>query len=221
MIGTGNLYQLLEIAVDQHASDFHLSPGIPPFLRIYGHIQPISGFEVLTPHSIENLIKPIISSEHWQQLEEKGEVDFSYGVRGLARFRCSVYRQRGSLSVAMRIINAKIKPLDQLGLPEIIYDVARKKDGLVLVTGPTGSGKSTTLASMIDLINQERQGVVITLEDPIEYLHAHKGCIINQREVGVDTNSFANGLRAALRLCQVVSGIKFAPKAKLSKNALK
>lgn len=194
-----NLHKLLKIAVEEGASDLHLSPGIPPFLRIYGNMRPITGQDTLLPADVEHLVRPTMTTEHWEILEHRGEVDFSYGVRGLARFRCNVYRQRGSLSVAMRVINAKILSLDQLGLPEVIYDVARKKDGLVLVTGPTGSGKSTTLASMIDLINQERQGVVITLEDPIEYLHSHKGCIINQREVGADTHSFANGLRSALR----------------------
>ncbi len=194
-----NIQELLEIAVDQGASDLHLSPGIPPYLRIYGSITPLTVFDVLYPNDIANIIKPIISQEQLSLLEEKGEIDFSYGLRGLGRFRCSVYQQRGSLTVAMRVINSNILSFEQLGLPEIITDIARKKDGLVLVTGPTGSGKSTTLAAMIDLINQERQGVIITLEDPIEYLHNHNRCIINQREVGTDTFSFANGLRAALR----------------------
>lgn len=195
----GYIHELLEIAIDQGASDLHLTAGIPPFLRVYGSIKPITGYKSLVPHLIETLIKPIMSSNHIETLENEGEVDFSYGYKGLGRFRCSVYRQRGSLSVAMRVINTKILSLEQLNLPEIIKDITRKKDGLVLVTGPTGSGKSTTLEAMINIINNEQQGVIITLEDPIEYLHQHKGCIINQREVGTDTTSFAKGLRAVLR----------------------
>jgi twitching motility protein PilT len=194
-----NIYELLEIAVDQKASDLHLSPGIPPFLRIFGKITPLTGYKALVPQDVSRLLQLIVPEEQQQTLEKKGEVDFSFGLRGIGRFRCSVYRQRGSLSCAIRIINSKIIGLNELGLPEIIADIARKKDGLVLVTGPTGSGKSTTLAAMIELINQEQQGVIITLEDPIEYLHQHRGCIINQREVGTDTLSFASGLRAALR----------------------
>lgn len=199
MSNVQNLHQLLEVAVESGASDLHLSPGIPPFLRIYGNLRPITGYDRLMPNDIEILVKEIITPEHWKVLDDKGEVDFSYGVRGLARFRCSVYRQRSSLSVAMRVIKSNILPFEELGLPPVIYDVARKKDGLVLVTGPTGSGKTTTLASMINIINQERQGLIITLEDPIEYLHTHKNCIINQREIGSDTKSFASGLRSALR----------------------
>lgn len=194
-----HIHELLEIAIDQRASDLHISPGIPPYLRIFGKVIPLTAYEKLTPNEIEVLIKPIIDAEQHKILNKHGEVDFSYGVRGVGRFRCSVYQQRGSLSAAIRVINAKIHSLQQLGLPSIIKDIARKKDGLILVTGPTGSGKSTTLAAVINLINEERQGVIITLEDPIEYLHSHKRCIINQREVGTDTRSFANGLRAALR----------------------
>lgn len=194
-----NIYELLEIAVDQKASDLHLSPGIPPFLRIFSKITPLTGYKALVPQDVSRLLQLIVPEEQQQTLEKKGEVDFSFGLRGIGRFRCSVYRQRGSLSCAVRVINAKVPRLSDLGLPDILADIARKKDGLVLVTGPTGSGKSTTLAAMIDQINQERQGVIITLEDPIEYLHHHRGCIINQREVGTDTLSFASGLRSALR----------------------
>ncbi|HHT36718.1 MAG: type IV pilus twitching motility protein PilT [Candidatus Wallacebacter cryptica] len=194
-----SIYELLEIAVDQRASDLHLSAGLPPILRIFGKITPLTGYKALMPPDIRGLLEAVVSEEQMDTLERKGEVDFSYGLRGVGRFRCSVYQQRGSLSCAIRIINSKIIGLNELGLPEIIADIARKKDGLVLVTGPTGSGKSTTLAAMIELINQEQQGVIITLEDPIEYLHQHRGCIINQREVGTDTLSFASGLRAALR----------------------
>jgi twitching motility protein PilT len=151
------------------------------------------------PTQIEKLVYPIVTENQLEVLEAEGEIDFSYGLKGIGRFRCNLSRQRGSLTLAMRVISPEIKPLEELGLPEILHDLAHLKDGLVLVTGPTGSGKSTTLASMIDIINRERKGVIITLEDPIEFLHQHKGCVVNQREVGIDTKSFANGLRSALR----------------------
>ncbi len=199
MRDAGNLHQLLEIAVDQNASDLHLSPGVPPFLRIYGSLTPISGFAPLRPVTIEELARQIASHEQWRTFEATGEVDFSYGAPGLGRFRCSLFRQRGSPSLAMRVINRTIKSFEELGLPDVLQELCAKRDGLVLVTGPTGSGKSTTLASMIDLINSTRKGVIITLEDPVEYLHSHKNCIVNQREIGTDTRSFATGLRAALR----------------------
>ncbi len=194
-----DIHELMEIAVNQGASDLHLTAGVPPFLRLYGDMVPISQYDSLRPEHIEAVIRKIIAPAHWETLVEKGEVDFPYGQSNLGRFRCNMYRQRGSISLAMRTINPDIKALQQLGLPDVLEDIGRKRDGLVLVTGPTGSGKSTTLASMVDLINRERKGVIITLEDPIEYLHSHRRCIINQREVGADTNSFANGLRAALR----------------------
>ncbi len=194
-----NLKQLMELAIEQGASDIHLTAGLPPILRIYGSIKWIEGFERLLPADIERLIKDTFLEAHIEVLQSVGEVDFSYGITGLGRFRCNLSRQRGAISVAMRVINTDVKSLDQLGLPSILYDIAQLKDGLVLVTGPTGSGKSTTLASMLDIMNRERQGVIITLEDPIEFLHPHKNCVVNQREVGADTRSFANGLRAALR----------------------
>lgn len=153
----------------------------------------------MTPQDVHRLVRSIMNEGQIRALNAVGEVDFSYGIHGIGRFRCSVYQQRGTTSAAIRVINTKVRSLDELGLPRIIGEIARKKDGLILVTGPTGSGKSTTLAAMIDLINRERQGVIITLEDPIEYLHHHGSCIIHQREVGSDTKSFASGLRAALR----------------------
>lgn len=194
-----HLHQLMEMAIDQQASDLHLTVGVPPILRIFGTIRSIDGFESLTPIHMEKLVKPLLNEERQNTLEEMGEVDFSYGLAGLARFRCNLSRQRGTISLAMRVINSQIKPLDELGLPDILHDLSHLRDGLILVTGPTGSGKSTTLASMLDIINRERKGVIITLEDPIEFLHKHKSCVVNQREVGTDTRSFANGLRAALR----------------------
>ena len=148
---------------------------------------------------VEELARQITDAEHWHIFEETGEVDFSYGAPGLGRFRCNLFRQRGSPVLAMRVINRTIKSFGDLGLPDVLEDLCAKRDGLVLVTGPTGSGKSTTLAAMIDLINRTRKGVIITLEDPVEYLHSHKNCIVNQREVSSDTHSFSDALRVALR----------------------
>ena len=189
----------MEMAIEQQASDLHLTAGVPPVLRIFGSIRSIEGFERLSTQQIEQLIRPLLSQQRLEVLEREGEVDFSYGLAGLGRFRCNLSRQRGSYALAMRVINSTIKPLEALGLPDILHDLAHLRSGLVLVTGPTGSGKSTTLASMLDIINRERRGVIVTLEDPIEFLHQHKNCVVNQREVGTDTRTFANGLRAALR----------------------
>lgn len=199
MAAIGDIRQLVEIAISENASDLHLSAGVPPILRIFGKIKPMEGFDRLTPKDIEDLVVPILAADQLQTLEREGEIDFSYGLQGIGRFRCNISRQRGSLTLALRVISSQIKSLQELGLPEILSDLAHLRDGLVLVTGPTGSGKSTTLAAMIDIINRERQGVIITLEDPIEFLHQHKNCVVNQREVGIDTKSFANGLRSALR----------------------
>lgn len=190
---------LVDAAIDSDASDLHLSAGVPPILRVFGAIRPVPGWDKLTPEEIKEMLNPLLMEAQREELEERGQVDFSFGVRGVGRFRCNISKQRGSWAMAMRVINATIKPLEELGLPEILHDLAHLRDGLILVTGPTGSGKSTTLASMIDIINRERQGVIITLEDPIEFLHNHKNCVVNQREVGTDTTSFAEGLRAALR----------------------
>jgi len=151
------------------------------------------------PDEIQEMVEPLLTSAQKAELEERGQIDFSFGIRGVGRYRCNISKQRGSWALAMRVISSTIKPLEELGLPEILHDLAHLRDGLILVTGPTGSGKSTTLASMIDIINRERRGVIITLEDPIEFLHQHKNCVVNQREVGTDTTSFAEGLRAALR----------------------
>lgn len=199
MTSLGKIQELAETAVKNQASDLHLSAGVPPILRIFGSIRPVPGWDKLSPQVIKEMVSPLLQEAQKNELEERGQVDFSFGISGLGRFRCNISKQRGSWALAMRVINSTIKPLEELGLPEILHDLAHLRDGLILVTGPTGSGKSTTLASMIDIINRERQGVIITLEDPIEFLHQHKKCVVNQREVGTDTESFADGLRAALR----------------------
>jgi twitching motility protein PilT len=167
-------------------------------LRINGRLKPL-GSQKLTQDDCLAFAREIIPPDKLQDFEKFGEIDLSYGVAGLGRFRVNAYRQRGSVAIALRTIPINIRTLEELGLPPIVGALARKPNGLVLVTGPTGSGKSTTLAAMIDLINSERSCHIITLEDPIEYLHRHKNSIINQREVGHDTQSFARALRAALR----------------------
>jgi len=190
---------LLTEAVRQQASDLHITVGVPPIIRVNGNLNRISE-AALTFAETEQLLEEIVSSpEMLQKFQNTGELDFSYAIRGISRFRINAFRQRGSVAIAARVVTEKIPTLDQLGLPEILKTFCRKPRGLLLVTGPTGSGKSTTLAAMIDLINHERSCHIITLEDPIEYLHKHKLSVINQREVHSDTQSFANGLRSALR----------------------
>ncbi|MCF6092696.1 type IV pilus twitching motility protein PilT [Microaerobacter geothermalis] len=190
--------QLLRLAHEQGASDLHITVGSPPILRIHGQLKPLPG-EKLKPNETAEIARQLMTQEQDERFREKGEADFSYGIPQVSRFRINVYRQRGCVSLAIRTINSKVPSMEQLGLPPIARDFAEKPQGLFLVTGPTGSGKSTTLASMIDYINRTMYKHIITLEDPIEYLHLHQRCIIDQREVGQDTLSFANGLRAALR----------------------
>ncbi|BDG36967.1 type IV pilus twitching motility protein PilT [Saccharococcus caldoxylosilyticus] len=192
------LNALLRAAFETKASDVHLTVGVPPIFRIHGELKKY-GQDVLRPEDTEGMAKAIIPPELWLQFQQKGELDFSYGIPGVSRFRINVFKQRSCVSLAIRIIPTKIPTIDELGLPEVIKRIAEKPQGLVLVTGPTGSGKSTTLAAMIDYMNKTMRKHIITLEDPIEYLHKHGGCIIDQREVGFDTDNFANGLRAALR----------------------
>jgi twitching motility protein PilT len=193
------LRELLAISVDEQASDLHLTVGRPPMIRVYGELVPISGKEVLSNNLICELIARILDENRKQILLQTGQVDFSYGMTGVARFRVNVFRQRGAFSAVMRTIPTEIPKLETLGVPQTVTTLAEKSRGLVLVTGPTGSGKTTTLASLIDLINERRNCHILTLEDPIEFLHRHKQSIVNQREVGTDTDSFGNGLRAALR----------------------
>jgi twitching motility protein PilT len=190
---------LLRQAVASGASDLHLTVGMPPVLRIYGRLTPVEGRPMLKPADTELLVFEMLTDEQRSRLVEHGEIDFSYRVPGSARFRVNAFRQRGSYGAAVRVIPTKVPTYQELGLPDIIATLAHKPNGLVLVVGPTGSGKSTTLASLIDIINSERECHIITLEDPIEYLHRHKRSMINQREIGIDSETFATGLRAALR----------------------
>ncbi len=190
--------ELLKYAVNNGASDIHITVGMPPMARINGNLEPINQYKLDTTHT-EAIVEEILGQEHLEEYREKGEIDISYSAKGLGRFRINVYRQRGSSSMALRVVALHIPTPEELGLPDVIGELSRRTKGLVLITGPTGSGKSTTLAAMIDLINRERNCHILTLEDPIEYLHKHNKSIVNQREIGHDSQSFATGLRAALR----------------------
>lgn len=190
--------ELLELVKQKGASDLHLTAGVPPVLRVNGRLRRVQG-EPIMPADGDRFADEILTQVQREQLNQAGEIDFAYSVPGVARFRVNAYYQRGSLSFAFRMIPFDILPLSELNLPSVVGDLARSHNGLVLVTGPTGSGKSTTLAAMVDLINSEYTRHIITLEDPIEFIHRHRLSIINQREVGTDTSSFASGLRAALR----------------------
>ncbi|HWR31563.1 MAG TPA: type IV pilus twitching motility protein PilT [Negativicutes bacterium] len=189
---------LLREAVLRRASDLHLTVEAAPTIRVNGTLIRLD-LPVLNAEDTRQLFESIATADRRQQLQQTGEVDFSHAICGIGRFRINAFRQRGATAIAIRVIAEKTPTLDQLGLPDIIKTFSRKPRGLVLVTGPTGSGKSTTMAAMIDLINEERRCNIITLEDPIEYLHRHKNSLVNQREIGADTQSFANALRAALR----------------------
>lgn len=193
-----NIDELLMRAYEEKASDLHLTKGIPPVYRIHGQLEHY-GNELLTSEELQTMVKAILPEQKLQEFHDKGETDFNYSLPGKCRFRVNAYHQRNEVTIAARLIEAKIPSIESLNMPQVLYQLAEKPQGLILVTGPTGSGKSTTLAAMIDYINETKSKHIITLEDPIEYLHAHKKSIINQREVGVDTQSFANGLRAALR----------------------
>lgn len=189
---------LLMDAQQRKASDLHVTVGISPKCRINGELVDM-GYEPLTPDDTKNLIQPIVPFRLQEQLNGAGEVDFSYAIPNTGRYRVNVFKQRGSYASVIRIINTVIPRPEELGLPPSVVELTRKKRGLILVTGPTGSGKSTTLASLIDIINTYYNSHIITLEDPIEYLHKHKRSIVNQREIGTDTTSFSNALRVVLR----------------------
>src|SRR6266516_1562421 len=191
--------ELLEHMVARDASDLHVTVGTPPVIRVRGEIERVADYSPLTPDETQELLYRILSSEQQKNLEIKRQLDFSHSIPGLARFRVNVYFQRESIGAAFRLIPAEIKTLEELGIPATLHQLAEKPRGLVLVTGPTGSGKSTTLAALIDEINRNRSEHILTIEDPIEFLHRHKRCIVNQREIGPDATSFAEALRAALR----------------------
>ncbi|PLT30230.1 type IV pilus twitching motility protein PilT [Peribacillus deserti] len=193
-----DIEHILRAGFELKASDIHLTVGVPPVMRINGELKKY-GKDSLTPQDTERMAKALVPEPMWETFSEKGELDFSYGLAGVSRFRINAYFQRACIALAIRIVPRRIPSLEELGLPEILKKVSEKPHGLVLVTGPTGSGKSTTLASMISYMNQTMRKHIITLEDPIEYLHKHGNCIVDQREVGFDTNNFSNGLRAALR----------------------
>jgi twitching motility protein PilT len=193
-----NLHQLLKAMIEKGASDLHITTSSPPQLRIDGKLHPLK-VPPLAPPETKQLCYSILTDAQKHKFEENNELDLSFGVRGLSRFRANIFMQRGAVAGAFRSIPYKIKTFEELGLPPVIADLAKKPRGLILVTGPTGSGKSTTLATIIDKINTERAEHIVTIEDPIEYLHPHKNCLVNQREVGADTSGFKTALKYILR----------------------
>ena len=192
------LPELLKTTVDLNGSDLHLTTATPPQVRVHGKLQRLD-FPDLTPADTKQLAYSVLTDAQKKRFEEALELDFSFGIKGMARFRCNLFNQRGAVGAVYRLIPERIRTFDELGLPKVLATLADRPRGLVLVTGPTGSGKSTTLAAMIDKINTERKEHILTIEDPIEYIHPHKGCLVNQREVHSDTQSFTLALRAALR----------------------
>lgn len=193
-----NLHELLKVMMERKASDLHITTGSPPQIRVDGELVPLD-HPPLTPVETKQLCYSILTDVQKQKFEEESELDLSFGVKGLSRFRANIFMQRGAVAAAFRAIPFQIRTFQELGLPPVINELSNKPRGLVLVTGPTGSGKSTTLAAMIDRINTETHGHIITVEDPIEFLHPHKGCLVNQREVGSDTKSFQRALKYILR----------------------
>src|SRR5438876_6418197 len=193
------MHDLLTIMIERGASDLHITTGTPPQIRLHGKLTPLTQFERLTPQDTQRLAYSVLNEGQKQKFEEDNELDLSFGIQGLARFRCNVYRQRGAVASAIRVIPIKIRSFDELGLPAVVEQLADRPKGLILVTGPTGSGKSTTLAAMVDKINNERTEHIMTIEDPIEFVHHHKKCLVNQREVFSDTQSFKNALKYILR----------------------
>lgn len=193
-----DIFGLLKRAKDIDASDLHLTVGVPPIFRVNGLLESY-GTKKLLPEDLKKMVMAVIPDFRVQEFETKREIDFNYSLKHYCRFRMNAFHQRNSLTLAARKVDSKIPTIEKLEMPSILYDLCEKPQGLILVTGPTGSGKSTTLAAMIHYINQKQSKHIITLEDPIEYLHSHQKSIVNQREVGTDTLSFANGLRAALR----------------------
>jgi len=193
-----NLYQLLQTMIEKGASDLHITTGSAPQIRVDGHLVPLN-LPPLMPAETKQLVYSVLTDAQKHKFEEENELDFSFGLKGLSRFRANVFMQRGAVAAALRTIPFKIMTFDELGLPAVVRDMVKRPRGLILVTGPTGSGKSTTLATMIDTINSERHEHIVTIEDPIEFLHPHKKCVVNQREVNSDTKSFKAALKYILR----------------------
>jgi twitching motility protein PilT len=193
-----SLPELLKKTIELNGSDLHISTSTPPQVRIHGRLHRLD-LPPLTPADTKQLAYSVCTDAQKKRFEETLELDFSFGIRGIGRFRCNVFNQRGAVAAVYRVIPERIRTFHELGLPPVIAKLAERPRGLVLVTGPTGSGKSTTLAAMLDKINNERNEHILTIEDPIEYIHEHKGCLVNQREVHSDTLAFAPALRAALR----------------------
>ncbi|HVF79066.1 MAG TPA: type IV pilus twitching motility protein PilT [Solirubrobacteraceae bacterium] len=189
---------LLEV-IERNASDLHLTAGAHPTVRVRGRLQALEEYPVMTTEQTREIVYSILSNDQRQRLETDWQIDFAYSIPDRARFRVNAYYQRAAIGAAFRLIPATIKTVDELGLPLVLHDLAKRPRGFVLVTGPTGSGKSTSLAAVIDEINATREEHIMTIEDPIEFLHGHKKCIVNQREIGADAQSFAAGLKAALR----------------------
>ena len=192
------LPELLHALVQMEGSDLHITTATPPQVRVHGHLVRLQGGE-LSPSETKQLAYSVLTDAQKKRFEESLELDFSFGIKGLARFRVNMFNQRGAVGAVYRLIPETIRSFQELSLPQVLTTLAERPRGLVLVTGPTGSGKSTTLAAMIDKINKERKDHILTIEDPIEFVHQHQGCLVNQREVHSDTQSFSNALRAALR----------------------
>ena len=193
-----SLSELLRKLSELGGSDLHVTTGSAPQVRVDGHLRPLDGYRLLSAADTKQLAYSVLTDAQKHRFEESLELDFSFGVKGLSRFRANLFNQRGAVGAVFRAIPYEIKPFDELGLPEVVKQLCDKPRGLILVTGPTGSGKSTTLAAMVDKINRDRREHILTIEDPIEFLHNHKSCLVNQREVNADTHGFAsvaNGLR--------------------------
>lgn len=194
-----SLQDLLKIMLDKNGSDLHITAGSPPRIRIHGKLLPLEQLPLLTPVETKQMAYSVLTDAQKHKFEEENELDFSFGLKGLSRFRGNLFVQRGAVGAVFRTIPFKIRTFQELGLPPIVEELSKKPRGLILVTGPTGSGKSTTIAAMINKINEEREDHIITIEDPIEYIHMSKKALVNQREVGADTNSFKKALKHVLR----------------------